>query len=92
MQAIVTDGESTLSKGDRNVYLDGQQVRDFQDRWTIGSLSSRPQARLGPHTVEITAGTAGSRNARKRETWSLSYRMARGRKNAGDRVRRRPRA
>ena len=72
VQATVTDGQSTLTKGDINVYLDGQEVRDFQYRRTTGSLSFTPsKLASGAHTVEITAGTAGSRNARKRKNWSF---------------------
>jgi hypothetical protein len=72
VQATVTDGQSTLTKDDINVYLDGQEVRDFQYRRTTGSLSFTPsKLSSGAHTVEITAGTAGSRNARKRKNWSF---------------------
>ncbi len=72
VQAIVTDSQSTLSKDDINVYLDGVEVRDFQYRRTTGSLSFTPsKLASGAHTVEITAGTAGSRNARKRKNWSF---------------------
>ena len=72
VQATVADGQSTLTKDDINVYLDGQEVRDFQYRRTTGSLSFTPsKLASGPHTVVITAGTAGSRNARKRKNWSF---------------------
>jgi len=72
VQATVTDGQSTLTKGDINVYLDGQEIGDFQYRRTTGSLSFTPsKLSSGAHTVEITAGTAGSRNARKRKNWSF---------------------
>ena len=72
MQAIVTDSQGTLSKDNINVYLDGQEVRDFQYRRMTGSLSFTPsKLASGAHTVEITAGTAGSRNARKRKNWSF---------------------
>ncbi len=72
VQATVMDSQSTLSKDDINVYLDGAEVRDFQYRRTTGSLSFTPRKLTsGPHTVEITAGTAGSRNARKRKYWTL---------------------
>ena len=72
VQATVMDGQSTLSKDDINVYLDGEEVRDFQYRRTTGSLSFTPRKLTsGPHTVEIAAGTAGSRNARKRKNWSF---------------------
>ena len=72
VQATVADGQGTLSKDDINVYLDGQEVRDFQYRRTTGSLSFTPsKLSSGAHTVEITAGTAGSRNARKRKNWSF---------------------
>ena len=72
VQAMVTDSQSTLSKDDINVYLDGEQVRDFQYRRTTGSLSfTPPKLSSGPHTVEIVAGTAGSRNAGKRKNWSF---------------------
>jgi hypothetical protein len=72
VQAIVTDSESTLTKDDIIVYLDGQAVRDFQYRRTTGNLNFTPRKlSSGPHTVEITAGTAGSRNARKRKNWTF---------------------
>jgi hypothetical protein len=72
VQATVTDGQGTLSKDDINVFLDGEQVRDFQYRRTTGNLSFTPRKLAsGAHTVEITAGTAGSRNARKRKNWSF---------------------
>jgi hypothetical protein len=72
VQATVMDGQSTLSKDDINVYLDGEEVRDFQYRRTTGSLSFTPRKlSSGAHTVEILAGTAGSRNARKRKNWSF---------------------
>jgi hypothetical protein len=72
VQAIVTDSESTLTKDDINVYLDEQAVRDFQYRRTTGNLNFTPsKLSSGPHTVEITAGTAGSRNARKRKSWTF---------------------
>ena len=32
VQAIVTDSQGTLSKDNINVYLDGQEVRNFQYR------------------------------------------------------------
>jgi hypothetical protein len=72
VQATVKDGQSTLTKDDINVYLDGQEVRDFQYRRTTGNLSFTPRKLAsGAHTVEITAGTSGSRNARKRKNWSF---------------------
>lgn len=72
VQANVMDGQSTLSKDDISVYLDGEEVRDFQYRRTTGSLSFTPRKlSSGSHTVEIAAGTAGSRNARKRKNWSF---------------------
>jgi hypothetical protein len=72
VQAVVTDGQSTLTKDDINVYLDGQEVRDFQYRRTTGSLNFTPsKLTSGTHTVEIAAGTSGSRNARKRKNWSF---------------------
>ena len=72
VQATVMDGQSTLSKDDINVYLDGEEVRNFQYRRTTGSLSFTPsKLSSGAHTVEIMAGTAGSRNAAKRKNWSF---------------------
>lgn len=72
VQANVMDGQSTLSKDDISVYLDGEAVRDFQYRRTTGNLSFTPsKLSSGAHTVEIAAGTAGSRNARKRKNWSF---------------------
>jgi len=72
VQATVTDSQGTLSKDNINVYLDGQEVRNFQYRRMTGSLSFTPsKLPSGTHTVEITAGTAGSRNARKRKNWSF---------------------
>jgi hypothetical protein len=72
VQATVMDSNSTLSKDDINVYLDGETVREYQYRRTTGSLSFTPRKlSSGPHTVEIAAGTAGSRNARNRKSWSF---------------------
>ena len=72
VQATATDSVVALSKDDISVSLDGEQVRDFQYRRTTGSLSFTPsKLASGAHTVEITAGTAGSRNARKRKNWSF---------------------
>lgn len=70
--ATVTDSQSTLSKDDIHVYLDGQETRNFQYRRMTGSLSLTPsKLSPGPHTVEVTASTAGSRNAGKRKNWSF---------------------
>ena len=72
VQATVKDSESTLTKSDISVYLDGEEVRDFQYRRTTGNLSFTPRKlSSGAHTVEIAAGTAGSRNARNRKSWSF---------------------
>jgi hypothetical protein len=72
VQATVMDSDSTLTKDDINVYLDGEPVREYQYRRTTGSLSFTPRKlSSGTHTVEITAGTAGSRNARKRKNWTF---------------------
>jgi hypothetical protein len=72
VQAVVTDSQSTLSKDNINVYLDGQEISNFQYRRMTGSLSFTPsKLSSGTHTVEITAGTTGSRNARKRKNWSF---------------------
>ena len=74
VQATVTDSATTLSKADINVYLDGEQVRDFQYRRTTGSLSFTPRTLAsGAHTVEIYAGAAeGSKNAKKSFTFVVS--------------------
>jgi hypothetical protein len=71
VQATVMDSETNLSKSDIYVYLDGEAVRGFQYRRTIGSLSFTPRKlSSGAHTVEIEAGAAeGSRSARK--SWSF---------------------
>jgi len=71
VQATVTDSATTLSKSDINVYLDGEQIREFQYRRTTGSLSfTSPKLSSGAHTVEIGAGAAeGSKNAKK--SWSF---------------------
>jgi hypothetical protein len=72
VQATVMDSATTLSKSDINVYLDGEEIRDFQYRRTTGSLGFTPRKlSSGAHTVEITAGTAGSKNAKKRKSWSF---------------------
>jgi len=72
VQATVTDSQGNLSKDNISVYLDGQETRNFQYRRMTGSLSFTPsKLSSGTHTVEITAGTAGSRNARKRKNWSF---------------------
>jgi len=56
------------------VYLDGEQVRDFQYRRTTGSLSFTPRKlSSGSHTVEISAGaTEGSRSAKKSFSFVVS--------------------
>jgi len=74
VQATVTDSATTLSKSDINVYLDGEQVRDFQYRRTTGSLSFTPsKLSSGSHTVEISAGAAeGSKNAKKSFSFVVS--------------------
>ena len=35
VQAVVTDTQSTLTKGDINVYLDGPEVRDFHPQQAL---------------------------------------------------------
>jgi hypothetical protein len=74
VQATVKDSATTLSKSDINIYLDGEQVRDFQYRRTTGSLSFTPRKlSSGAHTVEIEAGAAeGSRSARKSFSFVVS--------------------
>ena len=74
MQATVTDSATTLSKADISIYLDGEQVRDFQYRRTTGSLSFTPRKlSSGAHTVEILAGSSeGSRNAKKSFSFVIS--------------------
>ncbi len=67
------DSAATLSKSDIQVYLDGEQVRDFQYRRTTGSLSFTPRKlSSGSHTVEILAAAEGSRNARKSFSFVVS--------------------
>ncbi len=74
VQATVTDSATTLSPSDINIYLDGEQVRDFQYRRTTGSLSFTPRKLdSGAHTVEISAGAAeGSRSAKKSFSFVVS--------------------
>ena len=74
VQATVKDSATTLSKSDINVYLDGEQVTDFQYRRTTGSLSFTPRKlSSGAHTVEIVAGAAeGSRSAKKSFSFVVS--------------------
>jgi hypothetical protein len=72
VQAVVTDSQGTLTRDSISVFLDGQEIRNFQYRRMTGTLSFTPsKLSSGPHTVEILAGTAGSRNARKRKNWSF---------------------
>lgn len=72
VQAVVTDSQGILTRDSISVYLDGQEIRNFQYRRMTGTLSFTPnKLSSGPHTVEILAGTAGSRNARKRKNWSF---------------------
>ncbi len=64
VQATVTDSATTLSKDDIRVYLDGEQVRDFQYRRTTGSLSFTPRKlSSGAHTVD----DRGRRRRREQE-------------------------
>jgi hypothetical protein len=74
VQATVIDGSTTLSKSDIRVYLDGEEVRDFQYRRTTGSLSFTPRKlSSGAHTVEIGAGSAeGGKDARKSFSFVVS--------------------
>ena len=66
VQATVKDGQVTLSKSDIYVYLDGEQIRDFQYHRTTGSLGFTPsKLSSGAHTVEIEAAAEGRRNARR---------------------------
>lgn len=70
VQATVMDSETTLSKSDIYVRLDGEQIREFQYRRTTGSLSFTPRKlSSGAHTVEVEAGAEGRKNARK--SWSF---------------------
>jgi hypothetical protein len=72
VQAVVTDSQGTLTRDSISVFLDGQEIRNFQYRRMTGTLSFTPnKLSSGTHTVEILAGTAGSRNARKRKNWTF---------------------
>ena len=72
VRAVVTDNETTLSKSDISVYLDGEEVRGFQYQRSTGRLSfSTRVLSSGAHTVEIQASAADdSRTARK--SWSFA--------------------
>lgn len=70
VQANVKDSQITLSKDDIYVYLDGEQIGNYQYRRTTGNLSFTPsKLPSGAHTVEVAVSAEGSKNARK--SWTF---------------------
>ncbi len=70
VQATVKDSETTLSKSDIHVSLDGEEMTGFTYQRSTGSLSFTPRKlSSGPHTVEIVADAEGSKTARK--SWTF---------------------
>jgi hypothetical protein len=74
VQAVVTDNETTLSKSDIDVYLDGKEIRGFSYQRSTGKLSFTARGLSSDtHTVEIEASAAeGSKTARKSWTFAVS--------------------
>ena len=74
VQAVVTDNETTLSKSDIGVYLDGKEIRGFSYQRSTGKLSFTARGLSSDtHTVEIEASAAeGSKTARKSWTFAVS--------------------
>ena len=72
VRAVVTDNETTLSKSDISVYLDGEEIRGFSYQRSTGNLSFTARGlSQDTHTVEIEASAAeGSKTARK--SWSFA--------------------
>ena len=74
VRATVQHSETTLSRSDIHVYLDGEEVTNYNYQRSTGSLSFRVRRGLSEdaHTVEIEASTGeGTKTARKRWTFSV---------------------
>lgn len=70
VQATVKDSETTLSKSDIHVSLDGEEITGFSYQRSTGGLSFTPRKlSSGTHTVEIEADAEGSKTARK--SWTF---------------------
>lgn len=70
VQATVMDSETTLSKSDIHVSVDGEEIPGFTYQRSTGSLSFTPRKlSSGTHTVEIVADAEGSKTARK--SWTF---------------------
>jgi len=69
---MVKDNESTLTKSDIHVYLDGEEIRGFQYQRSTGRLSfSTRGLSSDAHTVEIEA-SAADQNKTARKSWSFA--------------------
>ena len=73
VRAVVTDNETTLSKSDISVYLDGEEIRGFSYQRSTGNLSFTARGlSQDTHTVEIEASAGeGSKTARKSWTFAV---------------------
>jgi hypothetical protein len=74
VRATVQHSETTLSRSDTHVYLDGEEVTNYNYQRSTGSLSFRVRRGLSEdaHTVEIEASVGeGTKTARKRWTFSV---------------------
>lgn len=72
VRAMVKDNESTLTKSDIHVYLDGEEIRGFQYQRSTGRLSfSTRGLSSDAHTVEIEA-SAADQNKTARKSWSFA--------------------
>jgi hypothetical protein len=72
VRAMVKDSETTLSKSDIHVYLDGEEMRGFQYQRSTGRLSfSTRGLSSDAHTVEIEASAAEDTKT-TRKSWSFS--------------------
>ena len=74
VRATVQHSETTLTRSDIHVYLDGEEVTNYNYQRSTGSLSFRVRRGLSEdaHTVEIEASAGeGTKTARKRWTFSV---------------------
>lgn len=72
VQAVVTDNETTLSKSDIFVSLDGKEIRGFSYQRSTGKLSFTARGLSSDvHTVEIEA-SADDMNKTARKSWTFS--------------------
>jgi hypothetical protein len=72
VQAVVTDNETTLSKSDIFVSLDGEEIRGFSYQRSTGKLSFTARGlSKDVHTVEIEA-SADDMNKTARKSWTFA--------------------